>query len=510
MTSDPWPRRIRLAAVALATLILCSCQSLRPATQHGHVQNRFDQSEYAQQNRRPNQYAQRPPAQGHQATALRSGDPPVRQAGFSQRSQEGNPHSYAMQAEPPLPYARPANENKIAAGELRHPASMQPQSAPSERQPVREQRQPVQEADVARTEIPRPPYTRVALPGTAAPLGTGTLPARAWTGGPPPGSAQVPPQTSDRPWRPPGIGGTWPKDEYLHDGGDYILPAHVREDWTVIGLEQEDAVAHYDTLDDRTIVVPSNRVHLYAPRFGVVRRVDNLRATEAQQRLAGIEYPMKLNLHEETQLATTAIQPLQPQGQVGADSSSLYRTLQKGGEVETRNGLAGMFGRFAPFEDLSLIRRGIMDQADKARLAKAAKAAIVWTNKQAVQVILDGRKAQEITEDQQVQTFYRFDKERGPELRLIKVASTETALPGDTVDFTLRFDNTGREPIGNVVILDNLATRLEYLPDTQQCSLPHQFQLQPNEGGSHILRWQLEEPLEPGSGGIIRFRCVVR
>ena len=74
-----------------------------------------------------------------------------------------------------------------------------------------------------------------------------------------------------------------PPDEYLCDGGDFGLPAAVRADWAVDGLEPEDAIAHYDTLDGRVIVTPSNRVCVYAPRFAAVRRVENLLAHERRQ-----------------------------------------------------------------------------------------------------------------------------------------------------------------------------------------------------------------------------------
>ena len=50
--------------------------------------------------------------------------------------------------------------------------------------------------------------------------------------------------------------------------------------------------------------------------------------------------------------------------------------------------------------------------------------------------------------------------------------------------FTLRFDNCGDQPIGNVVIVDSLSTRLEYVPDSAECSLDAKFSTQPNEGGS--------------------------
>jgi uncharacterized repeat protein (TIGR01451 family) len=93
---------------------------------------------------------------------------------------------------------------------------------------------------------------------------------------------------------------------------------------------------------------------------------------------------------------------------------------------------------------------------------------------------------------------------------VIKVASTQFAAPGATIDFTIRFDNVGDDVIGNVTVVDNLTTRLEYVPDTAQCSVPAEFSTQPNEGESLALRWEITNPLERGQGGIIRFRCRVR
>ena len=69
-----------------------------------------------------------------------------------------------------------------------------------------------------------------------------------------------------------------------------------------------------------------------------------------------------------------------------------------------------------------------------------------------------------------------------PRLRIVKVASTAFAEPGDEVDFTIRFDNVGDQTIHNVAILDSLSTRLEYIPDSAQCSRKAQF-LQPAQRG---------------------------
>jgi uncharacterized repeat protein (TIGR01451 family) len=314
----------------------------------------------------------------------------------------------------------------------------------------------------------------------------------------------------DMPWRPPNIAGPWPHIEYLCDGGDSQLPAKVRADWSVDGVEPTDAIAHYDTLDGRTEVAPSNRVCIYAPRFGAVRRVDNLVVNEGQDRIAGLEYPMKANRHDDLQIATTAIQPEQPIDDTGTYIASIYRLRQQGGGLEHRQRLAAFHDGLLPYERFLAIQHGIVDQAEKARLAIAIDAAIQWTGDQAVQIILDGKSAGEMIVDRAAGEVYSIDEPDSPELRIIKIASTKTARPGEFVDFTLRFDNVGDQVIGNVVVIDNLTTRLEYVPESQQSSLKARFEQIPNAAGSEALRWELAEPLAPGKGGLIRFRTRVR
>src|SRR5262249_26517802 len=89
--------------------------------------------------------------------------------------------------------------------------------------------------------------------------GPGTLPAFAFTG--------FSPEETGMPWKPDGIKGPWPRDEYLCDGGDLNHDVYVKKDWTVVGLDQQDTIAHYDTLDGQVQVAASNCVCVYAPRF---------------------------------------------------------------------------------------------------------------------------------------------------------------------------------------------------------------------------------------------------
>jgi len=344
--------------------------------------------------------------------------------------------------------------------------------------------------------------TQAAQPGQ-------TLPAEAYTGAPLP-SAVLPDGQFGAPWRPPGIPAPWPHGEYLRDGGDFILPASVRADDTPEGLDQEDTIAHYDTLDGETEVVPSNRVHIYAPRFAAVRRVERLEESAGERVVTIFENPVRPTRFEDRAFAATSTQPLQPVGQAGLDAASTYRGRQQGGGLDNVEMLAGFQRGFMPYENFQLIREGIFEQAEKARLAVQIQNAVSWSKDQQVQVMLSGEKAISVALDVSAGTVYRIEEKQGHKLRLIKIASTDTAKPGETVDFTLRFDNVGAETIGRVTILDNLSTRLEYVPETAQSSLDAAFSTQPNEGGSQVLRWDLVEPLEPGDGGLIRFGCKVR
>jgi uncharacterized repeat protein (TIGR01451 family) len=166
--------------------------------------------------------------------------------------------------------------------------------------------------------------------------------------------------------------------------------------------------------------------------------------------------------------------------------------------------------RLKPHENFAIFRTGVIEAAEKPFLAKAAQAAIVWETKQAVRVILDGKRAQADVLVQAPAVTYRVDEPGNPKLRLCKTASETSALPGEEIDFTLRFDNVGGQAIGNVTILDNLTTRLEYVPESAKSSVKANFSVQPNEGDSLTLRWEIVEPLEPGDGGLVRFKCRVR
>jgi uncharacterized repeat protein (TIGR01451 family) len=356
-----------------------------------------------------------------------------------------------------------------------------------------------------------PPSAYTGHPGDGV-TRAGAIPAHMRPPGWEPPTAFGPPlpRMIHGPWAPPGIAVPWPEQEYLRDGGDKETRVIVREDWRVDGLDLEDTVAHYDTLDGRTLVAPSNEVCLYAPRFSAVRRVDNLFEGEQLAKAGGHMQPIALVGHEEKQFAATNMQPIQPVGDRAARRANIAKQRDMGVPVFTVLVPAPLQDRIKPHENVQLYLAGELTAGEKALLAKAARAAVVWETTQAVQIILDGKRAQADIKVQDVGVVYRVDEPNNPKLRLCKTASATSALPGEEIEFTLWFDNMGDQTIGNVTILDNLTTRLDYVPESAQSSVKATFSVAPNNGDSLTLRWEIAEPLEPGDGGIVRFKCRVR
>jgi len=318
------------------------------------------------------------------------------------------------------------------------------------------------------------------------------------------------PQMLVLPWAPPGIALPWPKDEYLADGGDRDVQVTVNNQGGVNGLELEDTIVHYDTLDGRTLVEPSNRVHLYAPRFAAVRSVEQTWLNEQRDQISQTAKPVGPQIELERVIVTTAVQPEQPVGEIGVNQPSLAHLKQGRGVLLTREIPYGAQDRLGSYEDFDVIRLGLMNEEQQPRLAESVDAAIAWSGDQALQVVVGGTPALVETGDQRAQATFRFDLPENPRLRVIKVASTAQARPGDLVEFTIRYDNVGDAPIGNVTLIDNLTTRLEYVEDSAKSSRDAQFFADPNQGDSLALRWEFAAPLDPGQGGLVRFKCRVR
>ena len=164
-------------------------------------------------------------------------------------------------------------------------------------------------------------------------------------------------------------------------------------------------------------------------------------------------------------------------------------------------------GTLAPYANLQIVKAGILTGDEKVKIARASLAAITWTGDQAPQITIDSRNAIAATSDRHAGR--RSITSKSPTsrcLRIVKLASHGSAKPGEIIEFTLRVDNIGNREMGNVTVVDNLTTRLEYVPDSAKASVAADFSTEPNDGGSEVLRWELKEPLAKGTGCILQFK----
>ncbi len=300
-----------------------------------------------------------------------------------------------------------------------------------------------------------------------------------------------------------------PRDEYLCDGGDRGLPAGVKEDWQIDGLEQEDTVAHYETVDGRTVITPSNQVCIYAPRFGVVRRVIDLHEYARYDAAIGYGQTTSLAKIDERERPAHSINKLEPTINRVGDPPSLIREREQSGELGREERLAAEIGTLSPYCDLQVVRAGILVGEERVKIARASLAAVTWTGDQAPQITVDSRNAVAAVSDRQPGVMYHLEEPNKPCLRLLKLASCGSAKQGEIIEFTLRLDNVGNREMGNVTVIDSLTTRLEFVPGSDKASVAAEFSAEPNSGGSEVLRWEIKDPLEAGAGVILQFKCKV-
>lgn len=301
-----------------------------------------------------------------------------------------------------------------------------------------------------------------------------------------------------------------PGDEWLCDGGDQQFVAGVLKDDSLVGLEQEDTVAIYAAPDGRKLVAPSTRVCVYAPRFAAVRRVVHPMGALQQQFVGQAEDRFGLAQADRSQPVARSLQNLRLKEQAQPLPPGLYRGRQQAGGIERRLTAADVIGQVGPYMTMQFMTTGIMQMDEAPIIARHALAAITWTGDQELQIAIGGQAANSLFSPKQPGLLYHVDEPNSPYLRLVKCASTDTALPGEEIEFTLRYDNTGDTPIDDLVIVDNLTTRLEYVEDSAKSSRDADFSTTHNDYGSLLLRWEIDGTLKPGEGGLLTFKCRVR
>ena len=312
----------------------------------------------------------------------------------------------------------------------------------------------------------------------------------------------------------PGYNGWHPdaqRDEYVFDGNDRGERVRVDQSYNIYGLQTEDTIGHFDTIDGRRIVTPSNRVAIYAPRFGAVRKVDGIFKAKLNLPVGSLEEKTPIAMQGGTHEATSAKQHLALNRFEGAKRASGFVDQTRGVTAGAVTHLFGTRNSFNAYENLDLIRFGKFSSSESARLNLGMQSALAWEDNLGLQVVAKKVSPIIVRDIATIQQLVSVESEDGTAiLRVTKVASKIAARAGEEVEFTIRFDNLSGKKIGNVTLIDNLTRRLEYVPDSAECSHKADFITEDNDGGSLMLRWEIVDPVDAHKGGIIRFKCRVR
>jgi uncharacterized repeat protein (TIGR01451 family) len=241
-----------------------------------------------------------------------------------------------------------------------------------------------------------------------------------------------------------------------------------------------------------------------------VRRVESVAAEERRLLIGVAQDDISLSNAQKAQPVAKLVQRHAVAIDLGRQPASLFRGRQQAGGMEDLLAVIDVNSTLAAYADLQIIRAGEVVGSEKVKLERSVQNAVTWSADQAVQVVIENKQAVAAVGVKQPGIVFENGEPSSPRLRLIKCASTNHAQPGEEVEFTLRFDNIGDQTIGNVTIVDNLATRLEYVPQSSKSSVAAGFSAVPNGEGSTVLRWEIKEPVKAGEGGILQFTSRVR
>ena len=300
-------------------------------------------------------------------------------------------------------------------------------------------------------------------------------------------------------------------DEYLFDGGDQGYPVHYDREF-MLGLESEDTIAEYQDDKGNRRVKPSNRVAIYAPRFAAVRSANGLREDFNVQRLAS-NFDQIQGAGMRHQVAgKTHLQRDRLQGvRMRSRANGLLGKATRDG-VTSSKGIAQHTKLLNLFEDAQFLHDGQFRQSEIARLNAGQTAAVTWSRELNPVIVANLSAGQEVYATFKVaeMTGSEESHKQPGRLRIVKLADTAVAKPGDVITFTVRFDNLGDRELRNVRIIDNLTPRLDYEEDSATSDREGSIDVDDNGEGSQILRFELDGPLPGHTGGVISFQAKLR
>lgn len=303
-------------------------------------------------------------------------------------------------------------------------------------------------------------------------------------------------------------------DEYIFDGGDRDHPVHYYGD-EMEGLDTEDTVAEFRDHEGISHVRASNRVAVYAPKFGSVETVSGLKMDIKVDQAIGARNTSGVDtLNEDRGLVINVSED----GPVRVDSrrsASGVETAQEPARSKKVEGLVETWKIDQGLEARTSSGPGTLETSELHELTVQIREPITSNNSVRAQTKATTSQATLTYSTYRLAaTVGREEGGRKGKLHLTKEATPLVAQQGDTITFTIRFQNVGDYNVNSVRIIDNLTPRLTYSDGTGHIDVDGGggggLTVVPNKEGSQTLIFELDEPLQGGTRGVITFDAVVR
>ena len=303
-------------------------------------------------------------------------------------------------------------------------------------------------------------------------------------------------------------------DEYIFDGGDRDHPVHYHGS-ELAGVDTEDTFVEFTDNEGESHVKATNRVAVYAPRFGSIRTI------------AGPGIGLKVD----KAAGATDVSGFGSLDELRGIEAKVMNTPASG--VATREGASGVEiaqPAYMSEKTDSVVMNNQFDQGFEAKVSTGLGtleiSSMQEVNLQIMEVTTSKTQTgfgQTASTTQATQAYATFrvqatvgteENGRKGEIHITKEASPLIAKPGDVITFTIQFRNIGDYNVQDVRIIDNLTPRLVYVAGTGQISAPDNaggaLAVVPNKEGSQMLEFRLDQPLKGGGSGSITFQAQVR
>ncbi len=251
-------------------------------------------------------------------------------------------------------------------------------------------------------------------------------------------------------------------EECLLDGGDRENRLGIAPRDKLGGLEPTDVGVEF-TMGGKRRVTSSNVVCVCSPRF-VIRKVEQ--APGGLRTASGPEINAQVVARQEFRLREAPMAEIGREKPVGADA------------------------RIRPQVAVTRVGPAVLD----------------WFTRPAILAQVEGVRIRGAYVEPEEITSYP-----GCPLTVTKAVDPPGSVPeGAVVTFTLKYTNTGNKVVSDVVLSDSLSGRLEYLAGSAESDRAANFTAADNEAGSVVVRWELPGKLQPGQGGVVKFKARVR